>query len=142
MVAKIWTAIQNAFSSSSLAALRNVLTALSVFIGALGIAGLTQSKLQTLVDAIMAVGNAGALLITAIGVLGAAAMPIIAALKSTVAAQKKAVASQPHTIVVQASDPDTIVKAANTVAALPGVTQVTSSPRVADATPSEKVVSP
>jgi len=139
-MAKIWNAIQNAFSSSSLAALRNVLTALSVFVGALGIAGLTSSKLQTLVDAIMAVGTAGAALITAVGALLAVAMPIIAALKSTVAAQKKAVASQPHTIVVEAADPETIVKAANAAAALPGVTQVTSSSRVADATPSNKVV--
>ena len=137
---KAWAAIQNVFSAPSLAALRNILTAASVFVGALGFAGLTQTKLQTLVDAIMSLGTATAALIAAISVVVAAAMPIIASLKSTFAAQRAAVAAQPHTVVGQASSADGAVKMANALAAIPEVNQVVASQRVVDATPSDKVV--
>jgi len=137
---KAWAVIQKAFSAPSLAALRNVLTAGAVFVGALGVAGLTSSNLQSLVDAVMAVGTATAVLITAISGLAAVAMPIFAALSSTFAAQRKAVASQPHTIVAQAANADAILKVANAVAAMPEATQIISSASVADAAPSDKVV--
>jgi hypothetical protein len=127
----IWEKVQTLFSPPGLAALRNVLMALAGVVGTLGIAGLSQSKLQPLIDAVMSVGTATATLITAIAV---------AALKSTMASQRKSVSLQPHTVVVQAASADGIIAAANAVAAIPDVQQVTSSPRVADATVSEKVV--
>ena len=136
----MWDEIQNAFSASSLAALRNVLTALAVFIGALGVAGLTQSSMQNLVDDIMSVGTAAAGLITAISVLVAAAMPIIAWAKSTLAAQRKSVSLQLHTMVVQTSTPADALKVAAAIATMPEVKQVTASPRVAYATENAKVV--
>lgn len=138
---KFWTVIQNMFSAPSLAAIRNVLTAGAVFLGALGIAGLTSSNLQGLVDKLMAVGTAGATLITAISAMVAVAMPLIASLKSTFAAQRKSVsANQPHTIVVQAQSAADISKIADAVATMPEVKQVVASPRVADEAPSAKVV--
>jgi hypothetical protein len=138
---KIWTDIQNAFSASSLASLRNVLSALAFFIGALGVAGLTVSSMQHLVDLIMGFGTAGAVLITAISGMIATAMPIIAWFKSTLAEQKKSVAAQPNTIVVQTASQADTQKVANTAAAMTEVTLVTSSASIATAAPSNKVVS-
>lgn len=134
------TKVQNLFSAPALAALRNILTALAVFIGGLGIAGLTQTSLQHLVDLVMSLGTAIALLVTAIAGVVAAAMPVIAWFKSTFAAQQKSVSLQPHTVVVQTSNPEDVIKVANELAAMPEVDQVIASPRVADATPSNKVV--
>jgi len=56
-------------------------------------------------------------------------------------AQKKSVAAQPNTMVVQTSSAAATVKTANAIAAIPEVNQVTSSANVAAATPSNKVVS-
>jgi hypothetical protein len=139
-VQDLLTKIQNLFSAPALAALRNVLTALAVFVGGLGIAGLTQANLQHLVDLIMSLGTAIALLVTAVAGVVATAMPVIAWFKSTFAAQRKAVSLQPHTVVVQTSTPDAMVKVANELAAMPEVQQVVASPRVAEITPSDKVV--
>ncbi len=135
-----WQRIQSLFSAPSLAAARNVLTAFAAFLSVLGIAGLTQAKLQSLVDAVVSLGTAMAAVIAAVSALAAIVMPIIAGFKSTDAARRAAVSLQPHTIVVQSATADGIIKAANAVAALPDVQQVVSSPRVAATTPSQKVV--
>lgn len=140
-LASIWAMIQNLFSASSLAALRNVLAALSVFIGALGIAGLTSSSLQHLVDAIMSVGTAGAVLITAISGLIAVLMPIIAAIKGTLNSRKQAVTTaQPNTIIVETNSPEAAKSAANASAAIPGVQKVVATQSIADTTSSDKIV--
>ena len=136
----MWEKIQNLFSPPSLAALRNVLTAASVFIGALGIAGLTQAKLQALVDAIMSLGTATAVLISAGAAFVGVLMPIIAGFKSTDSSRAASVSMQPHTMVVSATTAEGAVRAANAIAAIPDVAQVISSPRIADATPSNKIV--
>lgn len=133
-----WNKIQNLFSSPSLAAGRNILSAVFAVFATLGIISATQA--QSLIDKIMAVGSAVGVLVTAISGLVMVAMPIVAGLKSTMASQRKSVSLQPHTIVVQAQTPAATVQAAAAVAAVPGVAQVVASPRVADATPSDKVV--
>ncbi len=140
VLASIWAGLQTLFSGPSLAALRNVLTAGAVFIGALGIAGLTSTDLQRLVDAIMTVGTAGAVLITAISALVAALMPIIAALKATLSSRQQSVAAQPNTIVVQTNSAAATLKAANAVAEIPEVQKVVAAANVAAAAPSDKVV--
>ncbi len=56
------------------------------------------------------------------------------------ASQRAAVAMQPHTVVVQAATADDTVTMANVIASIPEAKQVVSSPRVADATASNKVV--
>lgn len=134
------SALANFFSAPSLAAIRNVLTAFATFIGVLGIAGLTQTSLQHLVDLVMSVGSALALLITAIAAVVAAAMPIFAALSATFKHQKKSVSVQPNTLVVQAATPAATKAIADLIATNPGVQQVIASPNIADNTASPKVV--
>lgn len=56
--------------------------------------------------------------------------------------QKQAVVSdQPNTIVVQTNSPEAAKQAANAMAAIPEVQKVVTAQSVADATPSEKIVS-
>lgn len=136
----MWKAIQNAFSSSSLAAMRNVLTALAAFIGALGIAGLTQSSLQVLVDRVMAVGTAFALLITAVAALVAAAMPMVAAFKASTTQRAKSVAAD---VTAEQGKPVAQQVATVTVADAIGdrtdVKLTMNDPALAEAVPSPRV---
>lgn len=138
----MWQTIQNLFSPSSLAALRNALTAVSVVIGALGIAGLTQIKLQALVDAIMTFGTAAAVLITAIAGLVAALMPIIASIKASMPSRTKSVAAA---LSAEANKP--VAQQPVTVAMASAIGNRTdikelnvASKALADAVPSDKVV--
>lgn len=134
----LWSKIQNAFSASSLAAARNVLMALMGVVTTLGLIGATQS--QALVDKVMAVGTAIGVLLTAVSALVMVATPIFAGFKESLSQQIKSVSEQPHTVVVQTSTPEAMVKVAEQVATMPEVKQVVASPRVATATVSEKVV--
>jgi hypothetical protein len=134
----MWEKLQGLFTASSLAAARNVLMALAGVGAATGLIGATQA--QDLVNSIMAIGTALGTLIAAISAFVLVLMPVIAAMKSTLSAQRKAVSLQPHTMVVQMQDGASTVLGASKIAAMPEVTQVTASPRVADASTSAKVV--
>ena len=134
----MWAKIQNAFSAPSLAAARNVLMAVAAVFGTLGVVSATQA--QDVVNKLMDIGTAIGTLMAAVSALVLVATPIFAALKSTMASQKKAVSLQPHTMVVEAATHDAALKAAAAIAAIPEVQQVTASPGVANATVSNKVV--
>lgn len=82
----------------------------------------------------------------ATGVAGLAAIltPIYTSLKAahnaSPDAQKARVAQQPNTVVVEASPSSSVTDMSNKLAALPSVEKVISTPAVAAATPSSKVV--
>ena len=126
------------FSAPSLAAGRNVLMALMGVATTLGFLGAAQS--QALLDKLMAVGTALGALVAAISGLVMVVTPIYAAFTATMAQQKKAVSLQPHTMVVQTSTANDATKVAAIIATIPQVQQIIASPRVANETPSDKVV--
>jgi hypothetical protein len=126
------------FSAPTLAAGRNVLMALMGVATTLGVISAAQS--QQLLDKLLAVGTAIGALMAAVSGLVMVATPIFAALSATMAHQKKAVSLQPHTMVVQTSTANDATKVAQIIATIPQVQQVIASPRVANETPSDKVV--
>lgn len=135
-------AVNNAFSNSSLAALRNILGQCAILVGGLGLAGLTQTNLQHLVDSIMQFGYAVGALLTAAGVLWAAAMPIIAWIKANLSNRAKSTAAD---IRAEANLP--AVQQVATIAVADALGKRTDvkelnvvDPALAKAVPSDKVV--
>lgn len=126
-----------------LAVIRHILTGTAVFVGSIGLFGLTQAELEPLVQSLMALGNAAAVLITAISGVVAVVMPIIAAIQASKKARAKAVSAD---LKAEAGKPATEQPATIIVAEALGDRHdvkeiVLTDKALAVAVPSDKVVS-
>ena len=77
-----------------------------------------------------------------IAFIGSSLTTTISGLGMSNSSRKAGAAAIPNTVVVQTNSAADLTQAANAIAALPQVAQVTAPPPVAKATPSDKVVAP
>ena len=110
--------------------------------GAIAMFGL-QSKLDpaTITAIINSLGTLTNDVIVFIGLVTPLITAYLASRSASADAQKKAVSLQPNTVVVQTNSPAATLEVANAAAANVSVAQVTAAPTVANAAPSNKVVS-
>lgn len=136
--------IMNLFTPSSLAMLRNGLSAIGVFLGLFGIAALSPASVDKTVQAAQALGNALGAVAAFVGLAIPLVMGVIAWFKANPLSQilngSKAISANPE--LAKKVPLTTQLEMAKATDSLPAVVGVVAKPEIANAAPSNTIVTP